>query len=400
MATQTGFPTVLGWDQHERLWRGRGDRGRDRRPAAGRRRHLHRRHPGAGPAVTGQVRRHLRRGRLPGAAEVRGERWPGQVRRRRPRSPSSVQGQTRRSTRLSAGRQRHRLGHELPRRQRASLPAAAGGRPPPGAPDHDRPAHLQRGGEPPPDGGGPARPRSRRSTSWWWTTTPRTGRASSPTAWPRPTPGGWPCCTARSKTGLGDAYLAGFRRALAGGAERIFEMDADFSHPVAAVPAMLDLAETLRRRRRLALRPGGQPRPALEPPAPLRLLGRQRLRPPGHRPDGARHHRRLQVLPARGAGAHRPGRRALPGLQLPDRDGPALPARRAAGGGVSHPLPGAGRRGVQDDPRDRPRGAVAPAGSCATRADRVRTRRGTRRGRSPQDASPRPMERSVASPTV
>ena len=22
MATQTGFPTVLGWDQHERLWRG------------------------------------------------------------------------------------------------------------------------------------------------------------------------------------------------------------------------------------------------------------------------------------------------------------------------------------------------------------------------------------------
>jgi len=45
------------------------------------------------------------------------------------------------------------------------------------------------------------------------------------------------------KTGLGDAYLAGFRAALAGGAERIFEMDADFSHPVDAVPAMLSLAE-------------------------------------------------------------------------------------------------------------------------------------------------------------
>jgi dolichol-phosphate mannosyltransferase len=45
------------------------------------------------------------------------------------------------------------------------------------------------------------------------------------------------------KSGLGDAYLAGFRRALAGGAERVFEMDADFSHPVAAVPAMLALAE-------------------------------------------------------------------------------------------------------------------------------------------------------------
>jgi dolichol-phosphate mannosyltransferase len=47
-----------------------------------------------------------------------------------------------------------------------------------------------------------------------------------------------------AKTGLGDAYLAGFRQALAEGAERIFEMDADFSHPVAAVPEMLRLAET------------------------------------------------------------------------------------------------------------------------------------------------------------
>ncbi len=47
-----------------------------------------------------------------------------------------------------------------------------------------------------------------------------------------------------TKTGLGDAYLAGFRRALQDGAERIFEMDADFSHPVAAVPVMLRLAET------------------------------------------------------------------------------------------------------------------------------------------------------------
>jgi dolichol-phosphate mannosyltransferase len=47
----------------------------------------------------------------------------------------------------------------------------------------------------------------------------------------------------RAKTGLGDAYLAGFRHALAAGAERIFEMDCDFSHPVGAVPAMLRLAE-------------------------------------------------------------------------------------------------------------------------------------------------------------
>ena len=46
-----------------------------------------------------------------------------------------------------------------------------------------------------------------------------------------------------AKTGLGDAYVAGFRRVLASGAERIFEMDADFSHPVAAIPDMLALAE-------------------------------------------------------------------------------------------------------------------------------------------------------------
>lgn len=46
-----------------------------------------------------------------------------------------------------------------------------------------------------------------------------------------------------AKTGLGDAYVAGFRMALASGAERIFEMDADFSHPVSAIPEMLQLAE-------------------------------------------------------------------------------------------------------------------------------------------------------------
>jgi dolichol-phosphate mannosyltransferase len=45
------------------------------------------------------------------------------------------------------------------------------------------------------------------------------------------------------KSGLGDAYIDGFRRALAAGAQRVFEMDADFSHPVDAVPAMLRLAE-------------------------------------------------------------------------------------------------------------------------------------------------------------
>jgi dolichol-phosphate mannosyltransferase len=47
----------------------------------------------------------------------------------------------------------------------------------------------------------------------------------------------------KRKSGLGDAYLAGFRHALEAGAERVFEMDADFSHPVDALPAMIRLAE-------------------------------------------------------------------------------------------------------------------------------------------------------------
>jgi dolichol-phosphate mannosyltransferase len=41
------------------------------------------------------------------------------------------------------------------------------------------------------------------------------------------------------KEGLGPAYLAGFRRALADGAELILEMDCDFSHDPADVPRLI-----------------------------------------------------------------------------------------------------------------------------------------------------------------
>jgi len=41
------------------------------------------------------------------------------------------------------------------------------------------------------------------------------------------------------KEGLGPAYLAGFREALAGGAELIVGMDSDFSHDPAHLPALL-----------------------------------------------------------------------------------------------------------------------------------------------------------------
>jgi dolichol-phosphate mannosyltransferase len=45
------------------------------------------------------------------------------------------------------------------------------------------------------------------------------------------------------KEGLGPAYLAGFRRALADGAELILEMDCDFSHDPAEVPRLLAAME-------------------------------------------------------------------------------------------------------------------------------------------------------------
>jgi dolichol-phosphate mannosyltransferase len=44
------------------------------------------------------------------------------------------------------------------------------------------------------------------------------------------------------KEGLGPAYLAGFRHALAGGAELILEMDADFSHDPSDVPRLIERA--------------------------------------------------------------------------------------------------------------------------------------------------------------
>src|SRR6059058_4434347 len=45
------------------------------------------------------------------------------------------------------------------------------------------------------------------------------------------------------KEGLGPAYLAGFRRALADGAELVLEMDCDFSHSPEDVPRLLAAAQ-------------------------------------------------------------------------------------------------------------------------------------------------------------
>lgn len=44
----------------------------------------------------------------------------------------------------------------------------------------------------------------------------------------------------KEKDGLGRAYIAGMTQALADGADIVVQMDADLSHPVSAIPAMVD----------------------------------------------------------------------------------------------------------------------------------------------------------------
>jgi dolichol-phosphate mannosyltransferase len=47
----------------------------------------------------------------------------------------------------------------------------------------------------------------------------------------------------QQKEGLGRAYIAGFRRALAAGSELVLEMDCDFSHDPGDVPRLIEAAE-------------------------------------------------------------------------------------------------------------------------------------------------------------
>lgn len=47
-----------------------------------------------------------------------------------------------------------------------------------------------------------------------------------------------------TKDGLGRAYIAGMTRALDEGADVVIQMDADLSHPVSAIPAMLDILQS------------------------------------------------------------------------------------------------------------------------------------------------------------
>ncbi len=52
------------------------------------------------------------------------------------------------------------------------------------------------------------------------------------------------CLRRPAKMGLGSAYRDGFHRALADGADLIFEMDADFSHDPSEIPRFLEATRT------------------------------------------------------------------------------------------------------------------------------------------------------------
>ena len=80
------------------------------------------------------------------------------------------------------------------------------------------------------------------------------------------------------KEGLGPAYLAGFRVALDGGADRIIEMDADFSHDPADLPRLIEATEERRPRDRLPLRARRRGH-RLGPDEAVHQPRRERLRP-------------------------------------------------------------------------------------------------------------------------
>ena len=130
------------------------------------------------------------------------------------------------------------------------------------------------------------------------------------------------------KEGLGTAYIAGFRRALALGAERIFEMDADFSHPVEAIPHMVQLSreyDVVVGSRYVAGGGGGFP---LAPVATLPQPGRERVRALGYRSPYTRYDLRFSLFPRVRIAAAAPGGYPLPRLCLSDRAASGLPACR------------------------------------------------------------------------
>ena len=121
-----------------------------------------------------------------------------------------------------------------------------------------------------------------------------------------------------AKTGLGHAYLAGFAVALAGGAELVVEMDADFSHDPRYLGDLLEAAKEADLVLGSRYVAGGGVRDW----GLLRRVDKPRRRlvcadDPAGRHTGS--HRRLQMHPPKRARGDRPAERAGRGLRVPDR---------------------------------------------------------------------------------
>jgi glycosyltransferase involved in cell wall biosynthesis len=153
------------------------------------------------------------------------------------------------------------------------------------------------------------------------------------------------------KEGIGPAYIAGFRRALAGGAELILEMDSDFSHDPAYLPRLLDAT----RQADLVLGSRYVPGGGISDWGPLRRAISR---------GGSAYARLLLGVEVRDlTGGFKCFRREVhdrgPRLRLPGRDdlpgdSPGLPGRRGA-----DPLPRSPRRNLEDGRLDRGRGGLA-----------------------------------------
>ena len=210
------------------------------------------------------------------------------------------------------------------------------------------PPHLQRAREPRADaararGHGRARPRGRRQLAR------RDGRAGRPLAAELDYVD---VLHRERKEGLGPAYIAGFRRALADGAELVLEMDCDFSHDPTDVPRLIAAAaggaDLVLGSRYV---PGGAIRdwgllPPSSPPA-------ARSTPASCSDSAAGPHRRIQVLPraacSRRSTSTRSDSRATPSRSR-RRTAPARRLRRRRG--ADHVRRPRGRR-LEDDADDR-----------------------------------------------
>ena len=138
-------------------------------------------------------------------------------------------------------------------------------------------------------------------------------------------------------------------------------MDADFSHDPADLPRLIaasDGADLVLGSRYV---PGGGVT-RLGAPAPARQPRRLRLRARDARRAGARPHGRLQVLPAAGAGGHRPPRRSTP-TAMRFQIEVTYRAARAGFSVVEVPIVFRERQHgkLEDDARDRARGDLEGA---------------------------------------